>query len=76
VVLYRSRAKGNYHNGSDIDITIFGEDLSLQINAELSMFYTISHLKNYVKRLNNIAKTPINKFYVFEPKNEWREAKV
>ncbi|MBC7913259.1 MAG: nucleotidyltransferase domain-containing protein [Pyrinomonadaceae bacterium] len=27
VVLYGSRAKGNYRNGSDIDLTIFGEDL-------------------------------------------------
>lgn len=29
VVLYGSRAKGNYSNGSDIDITLFGHDLTL-----------------------------------------------
>jgi uncharacterized protein len=27
-VLYGSRAKGNYRNGSDIDLTLFGEGLS------------------------------------------------
>jgi predicted nucleotidyltransferase len=31
-VLYGSRAKGNYRNGSDIDLTLFGgEDLTLDI---------------------------------------------
>ena len=29
VILYGSRAKGNYHNGSDIDITFEGEKLTL-----------------------------------------------
>ncbi len=29
VVLYGSRAKGNYRNGSDIDLTLFGADLTL-----------------------------------------------
>jgi type I restriction enzyme S subunit len=29
VVIYGSRAKGNYRNGSDIDITVFGENLTL-----------------------------------------------
>ncbi len=29
VLLYGSRAKGNYRPGSDIDLTIEGEDLSL-----------------------------------------------
>lgn len=27
-VLYGSRAKGNYRNGSDIDLTLHGEDLN------------------------------------------------
>jgi len=31
-VLYGSRAKGNFKNGSDIDLTLFGEeDLTLEI---------------------------------------------
>ncbi len=29
VVLYGSRAKGNYRAGSDVDITLFGENLTL-----------------------------------------------
>jgi len=29
VVLYGSRAKGNYRNGSNIDITLIGEQLTL-----------------------------------------------
>lgn len=29
VILYGSRAKGNYRNGSDIDITLMGKNLSL-----------------------------------------------
>lgn len=29
VILYGSRAKGNYRNGSDIDITLFGQGLNL-----------------------------------------------
>lgn len=38
-VLYGSRAIGNYKNGSDIDLTLFGKDLTLdvlyQIDREL-----------------------------------------
>lgn len=30
VMLYGSRAMGNYKNGSDIDISLFGDDLSLK----------------------------------------------
>jgi len=34
VIIYGSRAKGNYKNGSDIDLTFKGKDLSLKtINA-------------------------------------------
>jgi predicted nucleotidyltransferase len=29
VILYGSRAKGNYRTGSDIDITLFGKNLTL-----------------------------------------------
>jgi predicted nucleotidyltransferase len=29
-VLYGSRAKGNFRNGSDIDLTLFGDDLNLK----------------------------------------------
>lgn len=30
-LLYGSRAKGNYKNGSDIDLALFGENLTLSI---------------------------------------------
>jgi predicted nucleotidyltransferase len=30
VMLYGSRAKGNYRNGSDIDMTLMGEGLTLE----------------------------------------------
>lgn len=30
-VLYGSRAKGNYKNGSDIDLTLYGEGLNLGV---------------------------------------------
>lgn len=35
-VLYGSRAKGNYKNGSDIDITLMGDALSLDILHRVS----------------------------------------
>ena len=43
VILYGSRAKGNYREGSDIDITIFGN-----INDE-----TINSIKNDIEELNS-----------------------
>ena len=49
VVLYGSRATGNYKNGSDIDLTLFGEeDLTIHVMRkimnkldDLSLPYTI-----------------------------------
>lgn len=35
-ILYGSRAKGNYKNGSDIDLTLFGEE-----NLTLDVLYQI-----------------------------------
>ena len=58
VVLYGSRAKGNFKNGSDIDLTFYGnnldlktlnkiedqlEDLSLPYQFDLSIFDQISN---------------------------------
>jgi len=37
VMLYGSRAKGNYRNGSDIDITLIGEGLRLDNSVYLLM---------------------------------------
>ena len=36
VVLYGSRAKGNYHDGSDIDLTLFGNELDQQRCSEIA----------------------------------------
>lgn len=47
-ILYGSRAKGNYNNGSDIDMTLIGRDLNLNVLYrilaaldELNLPYTI-----------------------------------
>ena len=57
-VLYGSRAKGNFRNGSDIDLTLIGEkldskilgqidweldDLPLPYKIDLSIFSTLTH---------------------------------
>ncbi|MFZ4856298.1 MAG: nucleotidyltransferase domain-containing protein [Desulfuromonadaceae bacterium] len=34
-VLYGSRAKGNYKTGSDIDLTMFGNDLNHSIRLKI-----------------------------------------
>ncbi len=37
VFLYGSRAKGNYKNGSDIDLTLIGENLNLRLLNKISL---------------------------------------
>ena len=39
VILYGSRAKGNYRNGSDIDLSLVGKDLTDHINRVGTVFY-------------------------------------
>ncbi|MCE2706243.1 MAG: nucleotidyltransferase domain-containing protein [Proteobacteria bacterium] len=34
-VLYGSRAKGNYKNGSDIDLTLFGDGLDYKLQMDI-----------------------------------------
>jgi uncharacterized protein len=36
-ILYGSRAKGNYRNGSDIDITLKGEKVNLKLLNKISL---------------------------------------
>ncbi|MCD6585872.1 MAG: nucleotidyltransferase domain-containing protein [Desulfobacteraceae bacterium] len=36
-VLYGPRAKGNYKNGSDIDLTLVGDDLNLQLLHKIEL---------------------------------------
>ena len=33
--IFGSRARGDYRNGSDIDIALFGENLTFQINTKI-----------------------------------------
>ncbi len=71
-VLYGSRAKGNYRNGSDIDLTLFGgadltldvlhkimaeiDDLLLPYTIDLSIFNTISD-RDVVEHIQRIGVT-------------------
>ena len=71
VVLYGSRAKGNYRNGSDIDITLIGKELTLANSIyplmdeleELYLPYTFDisifdHIdnENLVEHINRVGK--------------------
>ena len=40
--IFGSRARGNYRNGSDIDIALFGENLTHTINTQI--FFEIDNL--------------------------------
>jgi len=37
VILYGSRAKGNYNPGSDLDLTVKGENLSLSVMNQIGL---------------------------------------
>jgi predicted nucleotidyltransferase len=70
VILYGSRAKGNYKNGSDIDLTIMGDitftellrietiidDLLLPWMIDLSVYPSISNqdLREHIDRVGKI----------------------
>jgi predicted nucleotidyltransferase len=70
VILYGSRAKGNYKNGSDIDLTIMGDitftellrietiidDLLLPWMIDLSVYSSISNqeLREHIGRVGKI----------------------
>ena len=71
VILYGSRAKGNYHNGSDIDITLKGQNLTLSnsvypITEELDELYLpymfdisiFSHIKDQdmIDHINRVGQ--------------------
>jgi len=68
-VIYGSRAKGNYRAASDIDLTLFGEDLNfitllkvenalddllLPYNIDLSIFHKIEN-KELIEHINRIG---------------------
>jgi predicted nucleotidyltransferase len=53
VILYGSRAKGNYKDGSDIDITLIGKNLKLK-----TVYETPSHLSDTVFHHYFLYKNP------------------
>ncbi len=76
VILYGSRAKGNFKNGSDIDLTIFSEDrkfsgllkianeiddLNLPYEVDISLFHHIDN-KNLIEHIERVG-------FVFYSKN-------
>ncbi len=76
-IIYGSRAKGNYKNGSDIDLTFFGENLTFQdlfriegkldelflpYTFDLSIFESIEN-ENLKQHINRVGK-------IFYLKNE------
>ena len=70
-VLYGSRAKGSYKNGSDIDLTLYGQDLTLNIlykiiqdiddlllpyTIDLSIFHQLSDL-DFLGHIERVGTT-------------------
>ena len=70
VILYGSRAKGNYKTGSDIDITLLGDGLNLKTiyaiedeldelylpySFDISIFSQIDN-ENLIEHINRIGK--------------------
>ncbi len=77
-VLYGSRAKGNFRNGSDIDLTLMGEkldstilgridweldDLLLPYKIDLSVFHQLTH-PELIEHIRRVGIT----FYERTPK--------
>ena len=69
-VLYGSRAKGNYRNGSDIDLTLYGDgldhqelmDISMELDdlllpymIDLSIFHNLNHTE-LKKHIERVGK--------------------
>ena len=84
VVLYGSRAKGNYKPFSDVDITLMGEklthsdlnrislavdDLLLPYQFDISIFHTLKN-EALIDHIHRIGIT------IYERENEWKEYKL
>ena len=74
-IIFGSRAKGNYHEGSDIDITLKGEELTfdrllriesqledkyLPYKFDLSIFKNIEN-KELIEHINRVGKVFYNR---------------
>lgn len=77
VILYGSRAKGNYKPGSDIDLTLIGKDLTLadlnrisfqleELNLpqvfDISLFHQIDN-RDLIKHINRIGITLFDRMH-------------
>ena len=75
VIIYGSRAKGNYKTGSDIDLTLTGQNLTLSImyavefeiddlllpyTFDISLFNQISNL-DLIEHINRVGLSFYNK---------------
>jgi len=84
VVLYGSRAKGNYKPFSDVDITLIGQelthtdlnrislaidDLLLPYQFDISIFRALKN-ENLIAHIHRVGIT------IYERKNEWKEYKL
>jgi predicted nucleotidyltransferase len=83
VIIYGSRAKGNFRNGSDIDLTITGntdfsellrlenelDDLLLPYKIDLSLKTTINNpeLLEHIERVGSVFYNRLNNALVNEP---------
>jgi type I restriction enzyme, S subunit len=87
VILYGSRAKGNYKNGSDIDLTIVGDldyntllkldnqldDLLLPYKIDLSVRHKINNpdLQEHIERVGNVFYEKEKQLAFQEPEVEY-----
>ena len=85
-VIYGSRAKGNYKNGSDIDLTLHGgegltlnilykileeiDDLLLPYTVDLSIFHDLSD-PDFIEHIQRVGMV----FYKREPRKVLKTAK-
>lgn len=85
-VIYGSRARGNYKNGSDIDLTLYGgkdltlnilykmlreiDDLLLPYTIDLSIFHDLSD-PDFIEHIQRVGMV----FYQTEPRKAFKAEK-
>ncbi|WP_321826277.1 restriction endonuclease subunit S [Maribacter dokdonensis] len=89
-ILFGSRAKGNYRNGSDIDLTLVGnnltlsqqfaietalDDLLLPYKMDLSIFHKIEN-QDLIDHINRVGITFYENDNAFAKAEEWEEKKL
>ncbi len=85
-ILYGSRAKGDYKNGSDIDLTLKGEKLNYSLLGDIQMELDDTYLPYQIdvsiyrcidnpKLIDHIDRIGIS-FYKKKTMSEWKEVKL